>query len=135
MNPAAPPTFQPSRLVRWALFFPVAILSWVLWQLLVGRVVYGGVVRGGLTWVEGTAEAVFVLVASLIAPARKRVVATGALAFFVCRDIATVVLAPQAGTIADAGVAIALACLATAVVWWATSNAAPTQAGSLHSEA
>lgn len=106
--------------MRWALFFPAAILSWVLWQLLLARVLYGGVLRGGLTWVEGTAEAVFVLVASLIAPARKRVVAAVALGFFVVRDIATIAFAPQAGTMSDAAIAISFALLGAAVVWWAT---------------
>ncbi len=123
MDPAtSTPTFRPSRLVRWALFFPAAILSWVLWQLLLARVFYGGVLRGGLTWVEGTAEAVFVLVAAFVAPARKRAVAAVALGFFVCRDLATIAFAPQAGTMSDAAVAIALALVGTAVVWWATRS-------------
>ncbi len=124
MNPdAAPPQFptsQPRRLVRWALFLPAAILAWVLWQLLLARLFYGGVFQAGLTWVEGTAEAVFVLVAALVVPARKRTVATVALGFFVLRDIAVALVAPSAVMMSDAIVAIALAGMATAIVWWRT---------------
>lgn len=119
---AAPlvPTPNPKRLARYALAFPAAILAWVLWQLLMTRLFYGGVFQGGLSRVEATAEAVFVLVVAFIAPGCKRALAVVGLVFFICRDIATIRFAPAAGTAADAVAAIGMALLATAVVWWLT---------------
>lgn len=118
--PSLPPHFQPRRLVRYALAFPAAILSWVLWQMLVARLFYGGVFQGGLTWVEATAEAVFILVAALMAPGRKRGIALTGLVFFTLRNVATVFYAPEAGGLHSVGLAFGVGVLATAVVWWRT---------------
>lgn len=96
---------------------PLAIFAWVAWQQLLARIFYGGVFQAGLTWVEGTAEAVFVLVAALVAPARKRVAAAVSLGFFILRDIATVAFSAGIVRPSDAVVAIALAAMATAIVW------------------
>ena len=88
--------------------------------MLVARAFYDGAFQGGLSWTEATAEAVFVLVAAFIAPGRKRLIAGLALGFFICRDVATVRYAPTAVTPADAAIAVTMATLATALVWWQT---------------
>lgn len=123
-EPNRPPalSFHPRRLARWALMVPLAILSWVLWQLLMARLFFNGQFQGGLSWVEGTAEAVFVLVASLIAPARKRQVAGVALAFFMLRNIATTIFAAGLVAPGDAAITIGMAAAAAAVVWLATTR-------------
>jgi hypothetical protein len=117
-----PPNFQPRRLARWALTLPLAILAYVLWQLLLARTLFGGAFQGGLTWVEGTAETVFVLTAALIAPGRKRAVALASLVFFSLRNLAVLVLAPGAATAAGAAATIGLAITGTAIVWLITGR-------------
>ena len=104
---------------------PAPILAWVGWQLLLARLFYGGVFQPGLTWIEGTAEAVSVLVAALVAPARKREVAAVLLGFYVCRDVMTTLMAPDVVTPLDAAVAIAMVFVATAIVWWRCRSSAP----------
>ncbi len=97
---------------------PASFLAWVAWQQLLARLFYGGVFQPGITWIEGTAEAVSVLVAALVAPARKREVAAVLLGFYVCRDVATTLIAPAIVTPSNAAVAIAMVSMATAIVWW-----------------
>jgi hypothetical protein len=127
-SPLPPASFQPRRLARWALTLPLAILAYVLWQLLVARLMFAGAFQGGLTWVEGTAETVFVLVAALIAPGRKRGVALVALVFFTLRNLAVVVFAPGAATLAGAATTIGLAIAGTIVVYALTARRSPDAA-------
>ena len=116
-TPRTPPPFRPRRLVRWALTLPLAILAYTLWQLLLARLFYDGAFQGGLTWVEGTAETVFVLVAALIAPGGKRAIALIALVFFTLRNLAVLIFAPGAATPAGAAATIGLAITGTAIVF------------------
>jgi hypothetical protein len=101
---------------------PLAILCWVLWQLLLSRLFFGGAFQGGLTWVEGTAEAVFILVAAWIAPAGKRAVALISLVFFTLRNVAVLMFAPGAATPAGAAATIALAVTGLAIVYALTAR-------------
>jgi hypothetical protein len=125
--PPAPPSFQPRRLARWALTLPIGILAYTLWQLLLARVLFGGAFQGGLTWVEGTAEAASILVAAFIAPGRKRAVALAGLGFYSLRNLAVLVFAPGAATPGGAATTIGLAIAGTAIVFALTrrSHASP----------
>src|SRR5205814_5870964 len=85
--------------MRWVLFIPAAFVVWVCWQMLLANTFYsefGGFLRGGITWIEGTAEGICVLVAAAIAPTSKRVVASVSVALFVLRDVVVVVSEPLA---------------------------------------
>ena len=101
---------------------PLAILAYALWHFFLAWAFFGGTFQGGLTWMEGTAEAVSLLMAALIAPGRKRAVALAALAFYTLRNLAVLLFAPGAATPTGAASTIALAVTATAIVFALTKR-------------